>query len=291
MSESSDYYPYERLAIRFEPSNMIIEGLYWMTSHWGVFQRVDGVWVEYFCEADVFESVMNDKYMHVQISDLDQLTKLYDHWKKIEPNLNEPLDYDYCKDFEYRYSFEDIVPIAEGYPPLREFYEIYRWSRKFIDGYHDGLENPLVSGGRIRAADRPLYRDEMLELQALRIDYEAEILRRLNLDFETKTKLKLSWSASHPIIFQHVKSLESQAYSQYQLECFRLRADDDWGIFYPTTKYLDFLSGKINLCYIELKEISSYFEEVLLRSAQTQNDYEPHPDSRPVSDWYKAIME
>jgi len=152
MSDELSYYPFERLAIRFEPTNMIIEGLYWLTSHWGVFHRVDGAWEEHFSEAEDLESVMRDKYMHVSMSDFDEITKLFDHWKVIEPNLDEPLDYDYCKDFEYRYTFEDIVPIADGYPPLREFYEIYRWSRKIIDGYHDGLENPLVSGGRIRAA-------------------------------------------------------------------------------------------------------------------------------------------
>jgi hypothetical protein len=290
MSDELSYYPFERLAIRFEPTNMIIEGLYWLTSHWGVFHRVEGVWEEYFSEADTLETVMNHKYMHVRMSDFEEITKQFDYWKSIEQTLDEPLDYDYCEEFQYVYPFEDIVPIAEGYPPLREFYEIYRWSRKFIDGYHDGLENPLVSGGRIRAAERPLYRDDMLELQGLRIDYEAEISRRLNLDFESKTKLKLGKFAVHPIISQHVKSLESQAYSQYQLECFRLGTDDDWGMFYPTIKYLDFLKGEYDISYVELSEISSYFEEVLLRSAQAKNNYEPHSDPRPVSDWYKEIM-
>ena len=291
MTESFEYYPYERLAIRFEPTNMIIKGLYWLTSHWGVFHRVDGIWEEYFSEVDTFESVMNDKYMHVRMSDFDEVTKQYDYWKSIELNLDEPLDYDYCADFQYVYPFEDIVPIAEGYPPLREFYEIYRWSRKFIDGYHDGLENPLVSGGRIRSAERQLYRDDILELQSLRIDYEAELIRRLNLDFELKIKLKLGKFATHPIISQNVKSLESQAYSQYQLECFRQHTDDDWGMFYPTIKYLDFLKGECEISYMELNEISNYLEETLLKSAQAKANYEPHPDPRPVEDWYREMMQ
>ena len=290
MVEPDKYYPYDRLAIRLEPSNMIIEGLFWLTSYWGVYQRVNSTWEEYFPEVEELESVVNSKYIHIHLNDFDEITKRYDHWKAIEPNLDEPLDFDYCQEFQYQYSFEDIVPIADGYPPLREFYEIYRFSRNFIDGYHDGLENPLICGV-IGAGDRPLFREDMHELRSLRLAYEAEISRRLNMDLEAKINLKLSRFASHPIIFQQVKSLEIQAYNQYQLECFRIRNDDDWGIFYPTTKFLDFMKNIVEISYVELNEISNYFQEFVLRSAHAKSGYEPHPDPREVSDWYKAVME
>ena len=288
--EENSYYPFERLAIRLRTDMLIIEGLYWLSSRWGVFQRSKGTWIEYHPEEDSIEDVKSDLYMHVNIRHLDDVTESYDGWKEIEPTLDVPLDYSYCEEFQKSYDFEDIVPVAEGYPPLNSFYEIYRWSRNFVDGYFDGLNDPLYAGDFMGASERDTQYHEIQRYKSERLEYEATIKRRRVIPNAEAEAEELSLEESHPILLDQVGRIHDAAYLQYSLECQRLNIDDDWALFYPTIKYVDFLQGKTKISTRELLEVGDYFSELLLHRSRSKNGLKPIQDPRPTSEWYRSTM-
>jgi hypothetical protein len=291
MSQQEDsYYPFERLAIRLSTNMLIIEGLYWLSSRWGVFERINGDWVEYQSDADSIEAVTSDLYMHVNIRHLADVTESYDGWKEIESTLDEPLDYSYCEEFKKSYEFEDIVPEADGYPALNSFYDIYRWSRNFVDGYFDGLNDPLYAGGHMGASERDTQYQEILRYQSERLDYEATIKRRRVIPNAEAEAEALSLAESHPILLDQVARIHDAAYLQYSLEYQRLNIDDDWAMFYPTIKYVEFLEGKTKISTRELLEVGDYFAELVLHRSRSKNGLKPIQDPRPTSEWYRSTM-
>jgi len=286
----NSYYPFDRLAIRLSSNNLIIEGFYWLSSYWGIFERVNGKWVEYHHEEDVFENVIKDFYIHCSFRDLKDLTVAYDGWKEIESTLEEPLDYSFCEDFRKSYDFESAQPVAAGYPPLNSFYEIYRWSRNFIDEFFDGLNDPLFGDEFIGASERDTQYQEVLRYQSYRLDYEAEIKRRRTLSNLEAEALELTLEQSHPILLDYVARLHEAAYVQYKLECKRLGINDDWALFYPTIKYIEFLDGTAQTSSRELLEVGEYFSELLMHGSRNKSGLTPIRDPRSTSEWYKKTM-
>lgn len=284
------YYPYDRLAIRLDTTHLLVKGFFWLSSYWGVFERVNGSWIEYQPEEDSIEEVRDDLYMHVAFRDLDAVTITYDGLKDAEPTMNEPLDYSFFEEFAKQYDFEDIVSVADGYPPLNSFYDIYRSSRNFIDGYFDGLNNPLFAGGFIGASERDMHYNDVLGTQFYRRAQEEEIKRRRSLSVDEIEAIELSQAESHPVLLDHVSKLHEAAYRQYRLECQRLNIDDDWNLFYPTIKYAEFIEGKVEITARELLEVGEYFSELIMRGTRTRVGFSPIQDPRPASDWYKGVM-
>ena len=288
--KNANYYPYERLAIRLDTTHLLIKGLYWLSSYWGTFQRFDGKWIKYSPEEDSIEEVISDKYAHVPMENLKAISTAFDEWKLLAPTLDEPLDFSYCDEFVRRYDFENTEPVAEGYPPLSEFYEIYRWSRNFVDGYFDGLDHSLFGGSWLGASERDMYYNEILEIQARRTDYENEIKARRHLTPEAIEALQLVYTESHPVLLDCVKRLHDLAFFQYQLECQRLRIDDDWSLFFPTSKYHDFLLGKVRMTTKELLEVMDYFTKQVLHGSRFKSGLVPIIDPLSTSSWYQSVM-